>query len=134
MFRIAVVVLFGLLALPAQAFDMAQYRNGGNFSDFLPVISQYNSSGERFPITGVCKSACTMFLSIRNVCVSPGAQFYFHAGKRRGAVDPRQTSVMLTSYNSALQSYIREHHMMETNEFKMLSGSTLIKLGYPACR
>jgi hypothetical protein len=134
MIRVALVALLGLVSLPAHAFDMARYRNGGNFSDFRPVISHYNSTGERFPITGVCKSACTMFLSIRNVCVSPGAQFYFHAGKSRGAVDPRQTNVMLTSYNSALQSYIREHHMMETNEFKMLPGSTLIKLGYPPCR
>ncbi|MGH6725279.1 MAG: hypothetical protein ACREB8_01880 [Pseudolabrys sp.] len=132
--RIVLVALLGLLPLSAQGFDMTRYRNGGKYADFLPVISQFNSSGERFPITGVCKSACTMFLSIRNVCVSPSARFYFHAGKGRGTVDQHQTNVMLSTYNSALQGYIRDHHMMETNEFQMLPGSTIIKLGYPACR
>jgi len=132
--RIVLVALLGLLSLPAQAFDMARYRNGGKFADFLPVISHFNSTGERFPITGVCKSACTMFLSIRNVCVSPGARFYFHAGKQGVAVNQHQTNVMLSTYNSALQGYIRDHHMMETNEFQMVPGSTIIKLGYPACR
>jgi hypothetical protein len=134
MLRIVLVALLGLVSLPAQAFDLAKYRNGGKFADFTPVISQYNSSGERFPITGVCKSACTMFLSIRNVCVSPSAKFYFHAGKGGHGVDQRQTNVMLSTYNSALQSYIRDHHVMETNEFGMVPGSTIIRLGYPACR
>ena len=77
MLRIVLVALLGLVSLPAQAFDLAKYRNGGKFADFTPVISQYNSSGERFAITGVCKSACTMFLSIRNVCVSPAQSFTF---------------------------------------------------------
>jgi hypothetical protein len=134
MLRIMLAALLGNLSNTAYAFDMARYQNGGKFADFTPVISQYNASGERFPITGTCKSACTIFLSIRGVCVSPSARFYFHAGKNRGGVDPRQTNVMLSSYNSALQSYIRDHHMMETNEYQMLPGSTLIKLGYPACR
>ena len=134
MLRIIAAMLFGALPFAAHGFDMSRYQNGGRFADFMPVISQYNASGERFPITGTCKSACTMFLSIRNVCVGPGAHFYFHAGKARGGVDTRQTAVMLSSYNSALQSYIRDHHMMETNDYQMLPGSVLIKLGYPSCR
>lgn len=134
MLRIITATLFGAFPFAAHAFDMAHYQNGGRFADFMSVISQYNASGERFPITGTCKSACTMFLSIRNVCIAPGARFYFHAGKARGGGDPRQTAVMLSSYNSALQSYIRDHGMMETNDYQMLPGSTLIKLGYRSCR
>ena len=134
MLRIVLAVLFSLPPVLAHAFDMARYQNGGKFADFAPVISQYNASGQRFPITGVCKSACTMFLSIRTVCVSPGARFYFHAGKGRDGVNQHQTNVMLSSYNSALQGHIREHHMMETNEYQTVPGSTIIKLGYPACK
>jgi hypothetical protein len=134
LFGVVVIVLSAIAFSSVHAFDMAKYQNGGKFSNFLPVINHYNSTGERFPITGSCKSACTMFLSIRSVCVSPGARFYFHAGKGSSGVDSRQTSVMISSYNSALQSYIREHHIMETDEFNMIPGSTIIKLGYPACR
>jgi hypothetical protein len=133
-FGAAVMMLPAMASSSAFAFDMTKYRNGGKFADFLPVIQRYNSTGELFPITGTCKSACTMFLSIRNVCVSPAARFYFHAGKGSGGVDPRQTSIMTSSYNSALQSYIRERHMMETNEFGLIPGSTIIALGYRACR
>src|ERR1044071_6862138 len=111
MLRLIATVLLSAFPFAAHAFDMSHYENGGRFADFMAVIGQYNASGQRFPITGTCKSACTMFLSIRNVCVGPGARFYFHAGKARGGVDPRQTAVMLSSYNFALQSYIREHHM-----------------------
>ena len=50
------------------------------FGQFLNVIQQYNASGERFRIDSHCQSACTMFLSIRNVCVTPGATLLFHAG------------------------------------------------------
>lgn len=104
LFGVVVIVLSAIAFSSVHAFDMAKYQNGGKFSNFLPVINHYNSTGERFPITGTCKSACTMFLSIRSVCVSPGARIYFHAGKGR------------------------------TNEFNMIPGSTIIKLGYPACR
>lgn len=37
------------------------------FRHFQSVIGQYNASGERFRIDSHCQSACTMFLSIRNV-------------------------------------------------------------------
>ncbi|MFX6838593.1 hypothetical protein ABTH46_19855, partial [Acinetobacter baumannii] len=44
-------------------------RDAYAFGQFLNVIQQYNASGERFRIDSHCQSACTMFLSIRNVCV-----------------------------------------------------------------
>jgi hypothetical protein len=53
---------------------------GGRVVDFLPIVRQYNASGELFRIQGVCKSACTMFLGIRNVCVERSATLMFHAG------------------------------------------------------
>ena len=54
--------------------------DAAEFGKFLNVVQQYNASGERFRIDGHCQSACTMFLSIRNVCVTPGATLLFHAG------------------------------------------------------
>jgi hypothetical protein len=107
-----------------------------DFAHFQSVVQQYNASGERFRIDSHCQSACTMFLSIRNVCVSPGATLLFHSGgnKEKGP-DRTYTQMMLGTYNAALQQYITANHYMDTLAFHSISGSEIIKrFGYPACR
>ena len=111
--------------------------NQAAFAQFLAVIQQYNASGERFRIDSHCQSACTMFLSIRNVCVVPGATLLFHAGgsRRTGTINPSTTQQMLSTYNAALRQYVTNQHFMDTLEFHPISGSEIIKrFGYPACR
>jgi hypothetical protein len=111
-------------------------RNSTEFAQFQSVIQQYNASGERFRIDSHCQSACTMFLSIRNVCVSPGATLLFHAGgSRLKGVHAGYTQQMLSTYNAALQRYVTANHFMETLDFHSISGRDIIKrFGYPACR
>ena len=106
------------------------------FAQFLSVIQQYNASGERFRIDAHCQSACTMFLSIRNVCVTPSATLLFHAGgTSQKGINPSTTQQMLSTYNAALRRYVTDHHFMETLELHPISGSEIIKrFGYPACR
>jgi hypothetical protein len=112
-------------------------RDAYAFGRFQQVIAQYNASGERFRIDSHCQSACTMFLSIRNVCVTPGATLLFHAGgsMQKGIINAGSTQAMLSTYNAALQRYVTEHHFMDTFEFHPISGSEIIhRFGYPACR
>jgi hypothetical protein len=107
------------------------------FAQFQSVIRQYNASGERFRIDSHCQSACTMFLSIRNVCVEPGAELLFHAGGNRktGVINPSTTRQMLSTYNGALRRYVTANHFMDTLEFHSISGSDIIsRFGYRACR
>jgi hypothetical protein len=107
------------------------------FGQFQSVIQQYNASGERFRIDSHCQSACTMFLSIRNVCVTPGATLLFHAGgsRQKGIISPYYTQQMLNTYNAALRRYVTDNHFMETFDFHPISGNEIIKrFGYPACR
>jgi hypothetical protein len=105
---------------------------------FANPPQQYNASGERFRIDSRCQSACTMFLSIRNVCVTPGATLLFHAGgsMQKGIISPSTTQQMLGTYNGALRQYVTDHHhFMDTFAFHPISGSEIIKrFGYPACR
>jgi hypothetical protein len=111
------------------------YGGGGRFSRFDPVVDQYNQSGERFRITGRCQSACTLFLSIRNVCIEPSAQLLFHAGSGSGGqTSSNSRSHMLSAYNEKLRTYLQEHHAMETSEFFAISGRDMIsKFGYRSC-
>jgi len=107
------------------------------FARFLNVIQQYNASGERFRIDSHCQSACTMFLSIRNVCVTPGATLLFHAGgnMQKGIISPSTTQQMLSTYNAALRQYVSDNHFMDTFAFHPIPGSQIIRrFGYPACR
>jgi hypothetical protein len=112
-------------------------RDAYAFGRFQQVIAQYNASGERFRIDSHCQSACTMFLSIRNVCVTPGATLLFHAGgsMEKGIINAGSTQAMLGTYNAALQQYVTEHHFMDTFQFHPISGSEIVhRFGYPACK
>jgi len=107
------------------------------FDRFLAVIQQYNASGERFRIESHCQSACTMFLSIRNVCVTSGATLLFHAGgsMKKGIISPSRTQQMASTYNAALRRYVTDNHFMDTFAFHSISGSEIVKrFGYPACK
>jgi len=88
-----------------------------------------------FRIQGHCRSACTLFLAIRNVCIEPGATLLFHAGhNRQHDVNASSTNHMLAAYNSALREYVTANHYMETLAFHTISGRDMIgKFGCRAC-
>jgi hypothetical protein len=112
-------------------------RNYEIFQRFQAVVARYNASGERFRIDSHCQSACTMFLSIRNVCVTPNAKLLFHAGgnMREGRMNPARTQEMMSTYNSRLRQYLNEGGYMNTFAFHTISGRDIIsKFGYPACK
>ena len=142
---LVLVFLFAVFAVrPAQADGSVSSlrmgmgaRDAAAFQRFEDVIRQYNASGERFRIDAHCQSACTMFLSIRNVCVTPGATLLFHAGgnPRRNRFNPASTQRMLSTYNAALQKYVTDNHFMDTFDFHTISGREIVsRFGYPACR
>ena len=118
-----------LLATAAVAADSRPYARGGRTIEFAKDVQKYNSSGERFRITGHCQSACTMFLAVRGVCVEPSARLLFHAGENDVA-----TRRMLNSYNGKLRSYLIANKIMATPAFTTIPGRVIIKrFGYRAC-
>jgi hypothetical protein len=143
----AVALALSLLGLSLDAAiaagSVSQVRMGmgsgrDGFRRFAALIQQYNASGEEFRIDTHCQSACTMFLSIRNVCVVPSARLLFHAGHTLGPnrqINPVATNRMMSSYNGALQSYLRSGGYMDTLAFHTISGRDIIsKFGYRACK
>ncbi len=124
-----------MFSTSAMAGTSAGYGMGGQFSRFDPVVSQYNQSGELFRIQGHCQSACTLFLSIRNVCIDRNARLLFHAGHDRGRnITNYGTNHMLGAYNAALRDYVTANHYMDTLEFHAIAGRDMIrKFGYKEC-
>jgi hypothetical protein len=129
----AMLLLFPTSAMAAGT--TAGFEMGGRYARFDPVVSQYNQSGELFRIDGHCQSSCTLFLAIRNVCVSRSATLLFHASHdRSGNVSPSNTLHMLNAYNPKLREYVIANHYMDTLAFHAVSGRDMIrKFGYREC-
>jgi hypothetical protein len=99
----------------------------GEMGRFDAVVQQYNASGEHFRIDSHCQSACTTFLSIHNVCITPSATLLFHAGgdMRANRMNPASTQHMLGAY---------DHHFLDTFAFHTISGREMVShFGYSAC-
>ncbi len=130
--RHLVTIMLLLSAAPAMAGNNAGYELGGRFVRFDPVVSQYNQSGE---LEGLCRSACTLFLGIRNVCIDPDAILGFHAGHDPNRnITASATSHMLGAYHASLRKYVLANHYMDTLEFHEISGRDMIhKFGYREC-
>ncbi len=124
-----------LLSTSAMAGTTTGFEMGGRYARFDPVVSQYNQSGELFRIDGHCQSSCTLFLAIRNVCISRGATLLFHAAHDRNRnVSPSLTTHMLDAYNPRLRAYVTANHYMDTLAFHSISGRDMIqKFGYREC-
>jgi hypothetical protein len=140
---LALACIVAAFAAPARAdgsvsaLRMGMGAKPGEMGRFDAVVQQYNASGERFRIDGHCQSACTIFLSIRNVCITPSASLLFHAGgnPKAGRMSVASTQHMLAAYSSALQQYLTQNHYMDTFAFHTISGRDMVKrFGYPACK
>lgn len=131
-------VLCSPVSLARAETSSLPYSEGGYVPDFQKIVRQHNESGEPFRIEGTCKSACTLFLGIRNICVERGAKLMFHAGhdikENRTGPDTRASRAMLDRYSEGLRSYLLEGHHMDTEEFHALPGSELVdRFGYREC-
>ncbi len=134
--RGTIAAMLLLVSTPAMAAGTtAGFEMGGRYARFDPVVGQYNQSGEPFRIDGHCQSSCTLFLAIRNVCISRSATLLFHAAHdRSGNVSPSNTQHMLSAYNPRLREYVTANHYMDTLAFHSISGPDMIaKFGYREC-
>ncbi len=125
-----VIVICGSSAA-MQESSSSPYSNGGFSRSFGELANRINRSGKLFHIEGTCRSACTMFLSLRNVCVDLGATLLFHSG-RPSTVRGRER--MLATYNAKLRDFLVANHYMDSPEFHAISGRDIVrKFGYRAC-
>lgn len=74
------------LLLTACATDYASVQDkvivndrGGYVMKYALAVARDRESGEPVRIMGRCASACTLYLSLPNVCIGPRAYFQFHA-------------------------------------------------------
>jgi hypothetical protein len=131
------ITCFLLLSISSAAAEGTSrgHGMGGWFTEFDPIVAQYNQSGELFRIQGHCQSACTTFLGIRNVCVERSASLLFHGGHDYNRnITAYATDRIMSHYNASLRQYLTAGGYMKTLAFHTISGADMIrKFAYKEC-
>jgi hypothetical protein len=115
------------------AFTPRPFDGGGNVLDYYGRAQAANSSSQRTVIAGVCASACTMKLGIRNACVAPDATLLFHQASYNGFRSELGTRVMLYAYPRAIRHWVLRNGALNSDALTELSGRQAISMGVRAC-
>lgn len=112
---------------------------GGRLHRRQDEIRKLRRSGQAVELRGRCYSACTMYLGLRNVCVSPDATFGFHGPQRLFVRLPRDlfdhwSDVMAQNLRPQLQRWFMTQARFVGADVIILPGSALIQMGYSPCR
>jgi hypothetical protein len=103
---------------------------GGLVSDYEAQTEQYRRENREVRLHE-CRSACTLALSLPNVCVYPDAKIKFHQAYNAltREVDLGVSSRLFASYPAQVQARLG----YLTRDYRVLSGSELIALGMRNC-
>ncbi|MBI5012729.1 MAG: hypothetical protein HZC06_08385, partial [Methylocystis sp.] len=103
---------------------------GGLVSDYEALTERYRRENREVRLHE-CRSACTLALSLPNVCVYPDAKVKFHQAYNaiNREVDLGVSSRLFASYPTAVQARLG----YLTREYRVLSGTELIALGMRNC-
>ena len=121
----------GYLSPPPNPSPVIVYKDtGGLVSDYEAVTELYRRQNREVRLHE-CRSACTLALSLPNVCVYPDAQVKFHQAYNAltQEVDLGVSAKLFNSYPAPVQARLG----YLTRQYKVLNGRELIALGMRNC-
>lgn len=124
------------LYTPPNNAPVVIYADGGGLvNNYFDKAHQYTLEGRRVEIRGSCRSACLLALSVKNVCVGPGAVVKAHHAYEQttGAVRSDYTDRMLSELPRAVKDRLAGKIQKNYNPAATLDYSELRALGIPAC-
>ena len=103
---------------------------GGFVSEYQAQTARFRQEGREVRLHE-CRSACTLALSLPNVCVYPSSLLKFHKAYNANtrAVDEGVSGELFRSYPAAVQARLGGL----TREYRVLTGRELITLGIREC-
>ncbi len=121
----------GYLSPPPSPQPVVVYKDvGGLVSDYEARTEDYRRENREVRLHE-CRSACTLALSLPNVCVYPDAKLKFHQAYNEltREADLGISAHLFDSYPAA----VRDRLGYLTRQYKVLSGVELIALGVRDC-
>jgi len=122
----------GYLSPPPSPQPVVVYKDvGGLVSDYESQTELYRRENREVRLHE-CRSACTLALSLPNVCVYPDAQVKFHQAYNAitREVDLGVSSKLFDSYPATVRARLGDL----TRQYKVLGGRELIALGVRNCQ
>lgn len=115
---------------PPPSIVVVQKDFGGEFYSYLLQTEKYRKTNQKIALIR-CSSACTMALSLENVCVYPHSVLAFHAAYYEDSkhIAKRETNYIFGMYPKKVQEKLGSLE----KDFKFLNGRQLIDLGIKAC-
>lgn len=116
---------------PASAREVIDIVNnsGGNVLQTIKRRNQLQASGKLVRIRGYCRSACTLYLTMPNACIGPGATIGFHAPRVPGTriIPPVVGDLMGQFYRGEIRrrwyaewQYSLKMHKLSAAQYKKL--------------
>ncbi len=104
---------------------------GGLVSDYRAMTELYRQQNREVRLHE-CRSACTLALSLPNVCVYPTSVLRFHSAYHRDTkeIDQGISRELLAAYPPAVRERLGNHL---TRHYRSIGGTELINLGVRDC-
>lgn len=121
----------GYLSPPPSPAPVIVYKDVGGFvSEYQAQTEIYRREGREVRLHE-CRSACTMALSLPNVCVYPDSQVKFHLAYN--PIDHQTDAGVSAELFNYYPAAVRERLGYLTRQYRVLSGNELISLGIRNC-
>jgi len=121
----------GYLSPPPAPAPVVVYKDvGGLVSEYQAQTEMYRREGREVRLHE-CRSACTMALSLPNVCVYPDSLVKFHLAYN--AIDHQTDAGVSAELFNYYPAAVRERLGYLTRQYRVLSGNELISLGIRNC-
>ena len=108
---------------------------GGTVAKYQDLVRRYNYENREVRIMGSCRSACILFLGVKNVCVGPQAvvkaHYAYEPNTQRIRLDITAEMMNEIPYrvSARLTPYMTEHY----NKMTILNSGQLQDLGIRRC-
>lgn len=104
----------------------------------MQQIERIERSGHLFRIDGMCISACTMYLGLKNVCVAPRTVLGFHSSYTSNGFMPPQPSkygnaVVMSYYPDRVKKWVAEKKAFDSLDLTPMTAQEAWDLGIPKC-
>ncbi|MBG0810176.1 hypothetical protein IY145_12385 [Methylosinus sp. H3A] len=121
----------GYLSPPPAPAPVVVYKDvGGLVSEYQAQTEIYRREGREVRLHE-CRSACTMALSLPNVCVYPDSLVKFHLAYN--AIDHQTDAGVSAELFNYYPAAVRERLGYLTRQYRVLNGNELISLGIRNC-